>query len=269
MNDILILAGTGKTGRRVARRLRDAGHRVRTASRKDADVRLDLDDPSTWPDALDGVAAAYLVEPALQTTEEGRNRVPRFVEAATAAGVRRTVLLSAPGVDETHPLWPAEQAVARTPEWTIVRPNWFAQNFSEAFWRHGIVAGTLELPTGDGKTAFVDAEDIADVVTAALTQDGHDGETYLLTGPRAIAFGEAAALIGEATGHTIRHVDVDPEEFTRAQIAGGVPAGAAEYFTGIYTAIRNGEAAEVADGVERALGRPPRTFEDYVKAAWG
>jgi uncharacterized protein YbjT (DUF2867 family) len=172
VNNFLILGGTGKTGRRIAQRLRSAGHAVRTASRTGGDTLLDLDRPSTWPPALDGITAAYLLEPEMQGTEEGRLRLPRLVSAAVAAGVRRLALLSAPGVEgnETHPLFRAEQAVRTSGlEWTIVRPTWFAQNFSEAFWLPGILDGSLVLPTGDGATAFVDAEDIADVATAALT----------------------------------------------------------------------------------------------------
>jgi uncharacterized protein YbjT (DUF2867 family) len=206
----------------------------------------------------------------MQATEEGKGRIPRFVAAAVAAGVQRLVLLSAPGVEgnEAHPLWRVEEATKSSGlMWTIVRPTWFAQNFSEAFWLPGILAGSLALPTGDGATVFVDAEDIADVAAAALTRDGHNGETYVLTGPRAISFGEAVDLIGEATGRTIRHVDISPEAFTQAQIADGVPADVARQLTGLYTAIRDGEAPSVFDGVQRALGRQPRAFEDYVSAA--
>lgn len=270
MNDILILGGTGKTGSRVARRLRDAGHGVRIASRTRGDVRFDLGEPSTWAAALDGIEAAYLLEPQSQGTEEGQRRIPRLVEAAAAAGVRRVVLMTAPGAEgnDTHPLWQAEEAVKNSGlEWTIVRPTWFAQNFSEDFWLPGILDGSLVLPVGDGATAFVDAEDIADVIAAALTDEGHNGQAYLLTGPRAISFGEAVDLISKATGRTIRHVDISPEEFTQVQIADGVPAHVAKLLAHIYTGIRDGSAADVSDGTRRALGRQPRSFEDYVTAA--
>lgn len=270
MNEILILGGTGKTGRRIARRLRDAGQAVRTASRTGGDVLADLARPETWPPALDGVSAAYLLEPEVQASEEGQRRIPRFADAAAAAGVRRLVLLSAPGVEDNqgHPLWRAEQAVMSSGlEWTIVRPNWFAQNFSEDFWRPGILAGSLVLPVGDGATAFVDADDIADVAATALTRDGHQGQAYVLTGPRAISFGEAAGLIGQATGRTIRHVDISPEAFIQAQVADGVPARVARQMTGLYASLRAGRAAAIHDGVQRALGRQPRPFQDYVAAA--
>ncbi|WP_308250188.1 NAD(P)H-binding protein [Sphaerisporangium fuscum] len=268
MKNILILGGTGKTGRRIVRRLEAAGRTVRTASRAGGDVRLDLDDPSTWAPALDGVAAAYILEPNRRSSADPRAGVPGFVTRAVAAGVGRLVLLSAHGVGEAgeaNPLWAAEQAVRGSGvDWTILRPDWFSQNFSESFWLPGILDGTLALPTGDGRTPFIDAEDIADVAVAALTEDRHSGRIYPLTGPRAISFGEAAELIGDAAGRTVRHLDIDPAVFVERSVAGGVPAGMARLLTGLLVAIRDGGNSPVSDGVEQALGRPPRRFEDYV-----
>lgn len=264
----LILGGNGKTGRRIVRRLRAAGHPVRAVARTTGDLPFDLGDPTTWAPALDGVTAAYLMEPDLRGSAGHGARIPRFVAAAVASGVRRLVLLSAYGVGEagdSHPLKPAEQAVrASGIDWTILRPDWFAQNFSESFWLRGVLSGELVLPAGDGGTPFVDAEDIAEVAVAALTEDGHSGRTYQLTGPRAISFGEAADLIGEAVGRTIRHVDVEPEVFVERQVANGVPADVARLLTGLFVAIRDGRGSPVSDGVELALGRAPRPFEDYV-----
>jgi uncharacterized protein YbjT (DUF2867 family) len=268
MKNILILGGTGKTGRRIARRLQAAGQPVRTASRTSGDIPFDLDNPTTWAPALDGVTAVYVMEPNLQTSIDRQARIPRFVAEAVAAGVRRLVLLSAHGVgeaDDSHPLKTAEQAVRGSGvDWTILRPDWFSQNFSESFWLPGVLNGTLSLPTGDGRTPFVDAEDIAEVAAAALTEDRHSSQIYQLTGPRAISFGEAADLIGKATGRTIRHLDVDPEVFIERQASHGVPPDVARLLTGLLVAIRDGRGAALSDGVERALGRSPRPFEDYV-----
>ncbi|MFF3911934.1 NAD(P)H-binding protein [Streptomyces sp. NPDC001852] len=266
MKTILVLGGTGKTGSRVARRLGAAGLPVRTASRTGGDCRLDLDDPASWAPALAGVTAAYLVEPSLAGSTDHQARIPRLVAEAVAAGVRRLVLLSAPRAGEDgHPLYAAEQAVRGCgADWTVLRPQWFAQNFSEGPWRHGILGGTLALPTGDGRTPFVDAEDIAEVAVAALTEERHSGCVYDLTGPRAVGFGEAADLIAEATGRTIRHVDVEPEVFIERQVAAGASPDVARLLTELLVALRNGSGAALSDGVERALGRPPRTFETFV-----
>jgi len=263
----LILGGTGKTGRRVAHRLETQGRSVRRAARSGGDVTFDLDDPATWQAALDGVSAAYLVKPDLEPSPQ----IPDFAAQAVKAGVTRLVLLSAPGGDqEAHPLHGAEQAVRGSgAEWTIVRPTWFAQNFSEAFWRPGIQAGTLALPAGDGRAPFVDAEDIAEVAAAALTGDGHAGRVYELTGPRAIGFAEAVELIGRAAGRTIRYVDADPDEFTAQQISFGVPARRAEAMTRLFTGMRDERSAALTDGVRQALGKDPRSFEDFVaRADW-
>ncbi|MFI6600190.1 NAD(P)H-binding protein [Nonomuraea sp. NPDC050536] len=268
MKDILILGGTGKTGRRIVQRLHSAGLPVRTASRSSG---FDLGDPDTWASAFDGVTAAYLVEPDLRAGVDRQARFPRLVTEAVGAGVRRLVLLSAHDVGKAgddHPLKAAEQAVRDSgAAWTILRPTWFSQNFSEAFFLPGILHGTLALPTGDGRTPFVDAEDIAAVAASALTEERHDGQEYQLTGPRAISFGEAADLIGRATGRTIRHLDVDPDSYVERRVAEGVPRDVALLLTDLLVSVRDGGSAALSDGVERALSRPPRPFEEYVAEA--
>ena len=255
MSNILILGGTGKTGRRVARRLDGA----RIAARASG---FDLGDPSTW--ALDGVTAVYLVEPDLRAEP----RLPRLVTEAVAAGARRLVLLSAPRAgEEGHPLHAAERAVRGSGVgWTILHPNWFAQNFSEGPWARGIRDGVLTLPAGAGRAPFVDAEDIAEVAASALTDDRHHGQVYELTGPRAVSFGEAVGVIARAAGRKIEYADVEPEAFIERQIAYGVPDNVARLLTGLLADLRDGRGADVADGVERALGRPPRSFEDFAAA---
>lgn len=269
MTNILVLGGTGKTGRRITRHLENAGHPVRPVARTGGAIDFDLGDPATWAAALDGVSAAYLMEPALQFSEQGRARIPRFIEAAVASGVRRLVLLTAPAADRPeHPLYAAECAARESGlEWTILRPNWFAQNFSESFWLPGILNGALEIPAGNGRTPFVDADDIAEVAAHALTDGRHSGNTYELTGPRAISFGEAAHLIGTAIGRTVRHIDIDPELFVERQIGFGVAPEAARLLTSILGDLpRGGPGTAPTGDVQRALHRPARTFEDYVAA---
>jgi uncharacterized protein YbjT (DUF2867 family) len=264
MTKILVLGGTGTVGRRVARILRENGRDVRTAARSSG---FDLDDRSTWAAALDGVTSAYVLKPDLRAGDE---RLPAFVSEAVAAGVGRLVMLSAPGTDlyESHPLRSSEQAVRGSGvEWTVLRPGWFAQNFSESFWRPAVMEGTLALPTGDGGAPFIDADDIADVAVAALTDGRHNGQIYELTGPRVVSFGEAAELIGKASGRSVRYVDIDPGEFVERQVEAGVPREAAEYMTRLYVGLRDIESVELTDGVQRALGRPPRSFEEFVTKA--
>ncbi|MEY9935032.1 uncharacterized protein YbjT (DUF2867 family) [Catenulispora sp. GP43] len=269
MENFLILGGTGKTGRRIASRLTAAGHQVRTASRTGGDVRLDLDDPATHTPALAGITAAYLIEPGSVSGDNNPPRMAALVDAAVAAGVRRLVLLSAPGADsEHHPLHATEQAVRGSGlEWTVVRPGWFSQNFSEDFWLPAVRSGTLALPAGEGKIPFIDAEDIADVAAAALTEDRHAGQVYELTGPRALGFGEAAELIAAASGRPLQYLAVTPEAFVEQQLAHGVPRTTAERMAGLVARGADGSVEGLSDGVEKALGRSPRRFEDFVVAA--
>jgi uncharacterized protein YbjT (DUF2867 family) len=262
MHKFLVLGGTGTTGRRIADRLRTAGHEVRTASRTGSDVRLDLDDPSTWAPALDGITAAYLMEPTVRPGD----RLARFADVALASGVRRLVLLSAARAsDPNHPLHAVEQTVRGSDaEWTILHPNWFAQNFTEGPWKNAVRSGTLALPAGDGRTPFIDAADIADVATAALTTADHNGRTYELTGPEAITFAEAANQLTEA-GLPVEYVALSPSEYTEQQVSQGVPRSGAELLTGILTSIANGYGGEPTADVEQALGRPARTFKEFVR----
>jgi uncharacterized protein YbjT (DUF2867 family) len=261
MTKYLVLGGTGTTGRRIADRLRSAGHDVRTASRTGSDVRLDLDDPSTWAPALDGITAAYLMEPTVRPGD----RLARFTELALASGVRRLVLLSASRAsDPDHPLHAVEQTVRGCDaEWTILHPNWFAQNFTEGPWKNAVRSGTLALPAGDGRTPFIDADDIADVAVAALTTADHNGRTYDLTGPEAITFTEAADQLTEA-GLRVEYVALSPAEYTEQQVAQGIPRPGAELLADVLTSIANGHGGEPTADVEQALGRPARTFKAFA-----
>jgi uncharacterized protein YbjT (DUF2867 family) len=262
MHTFLVLGGTGTTGRRIADRLRSAGHQVRTASRTGSDRRLDLDDPSTWAPALDSITAAYLMEPTVRPGD----RLARFADVALASGVRRLVLLSAARAsDPNHPLHAVEQTVRGSDaEWTILHPSWFAQNFTEGPWKNAVRSGTLALPAGDGRTPFVDAGDIADVATAALTTADHNGRTYELTGPEAITFTEATNQLTEA-GLPVEYVALSPTEYTEQQVARGVPRSGAELLTSILTSIANGYGGEPTADVEQALGRPARSFKEFAR----
>jgi uncharacterized protein YbjT (DUF2867 family) len=147
---------------------------------------------------------------------------------------------------------------------TIVRSTWFAQNFSEDFWRDLVVRGEVALPAGDVPEPFVDADDIADVAVAALTDDRHIGELYELTGPRLLTFADAVDEIARATGREIRYVPISIEDFAVAAAAEGVPSEMVDLLTYVFSEVLDGRNAHLADGVQRALGREPRDFSDYA-----
>ncbi|MER6000743.1 NAD(P)H-binding protein [Nonomuraea angiospora] len=270
---VLVLGARGKTGRRVVARLDRLGHPFRAASRSGG-TRFDFADRDTWGPALDGAGAVYLV-PMSEAVPAAT--VEEFLAAVARAGVRRVVLLSARGVGGTADPYqePVELALRATGlEWTILRAAWFAQNFGEDLFLEPILSGELALPAGEGREAFVDAEDIADVATAALVQDGHAGQIYELSGPEPVSFRTAVEMISEATGRPVRYTALETSRFTAALTAQGVPAEAADLAAELLGRIRDGAGERVGDGVRRALGRDPRSFADYVKTAaaagtWG
>ncbi|MFE7126191.1 NAD(P)H-binding protein [Streptomyces sp. NPDC057617] len=267
---ILVIGGTGKTGRRVVARLREQGVPVRAVSRA-GDVRFDWEDRATWKAALDGVSGAYIVP--LDTTP---SRTPDLVAQAVACGVGRLVLLSARGADipgyfgptfDGGPHIEGEEAVrASGMPWTVLRPGWFAQNFSEGAFRDEVAAGELGLYAGDGAASFVDAEDVAAVAVAALTGPGHEGRVYELSGPRALTVDEALAEIGRATGHRARYLPLDAAAYRARLISRGVSEAEAAVWADALKPIRTSWEAPVLDGVARALGRPPRDFAEFARA---
>lgn len=259
----LVVGGTGKTGRRVAETLAARGLAVRAVSRR-SDTPFDWHDTATWAPALRGVSAAYLTYAPDLADPAAAPAVRAFTETAVRAGVRRLVLLSGRGEPECHP---SEDAVKDSgAEWTVVRCAWFMQNFDEDFLLDPVLAGELVLPAADVPEPFIDTRDIADVVVAALTEDGHSGATYELSGPRLLTFGAAAAEISKATGRDVRYVSVTPEQF-RDAAAGNLPADVVDIFAELFTRILDGRNAHLSDGVQQALGRAPRDFTDFVREA--
>jgi uncharacterized protein YbjT (DUF2867 family) len=261
-NLTLVLGANGTTGCRVVDRLTARGVPVRRGSRSGRPP-FDWNDEPTWSPVLDGVTATYLVYSPDLVAPGAVDTVRRFAGAAVASGVRRLVLLSGRGEQEAEA---AERAVRDAgAESTIVRCAFFAQNFSEKGFEDLIRGGTVALPAPDVGEPFVDADDIADVVVAALTEDGHAGQLYELTGPRLLTFAEAVAEIAKANGRHIDYLRVSGEEFVAGLVAQGVPAEEATVFGEIFGTVLDGRNARLTDGVRRALGRDARDFADYAR----
>lgn len=258
----LVTAATGKTGRRVAERLERLGVRVRAGSRSTTPP-FDWDDPTTWGPALDGVDAAYLCYVPDLAVPGATETVTAFVDEAVRRGVGRLVLLSGRGEPEAQR---AELAVQRPGlRWTVVRCGWFAQNFSEGFFLDAVLAGELALPVGDVREPWVDLDDVADVVVAALTEDGHAGRTYDVTGPRLLTFAETVAEVERAAGRPVAFRRCSLEEL-QADLR---PYGddLVELLTYLVTEVLDGRNAHTGDGVRQALGREPRDVADYARSA--
>ena len=260
----LVIGGTGKTGRRVAERLLARGRPVRIGSRS-AQPPFDWDDEATWAPVLRDVHAVYITYYPDLTFPGAAERIRAFADLAVKGGARRLVLLSGRG--EQGAVLSEKGVREADADWTILRSTWFSQDFSEHFLLEPVLSGVIALPAGDVAEPFVDLEDIADVAVAALTEDGHAGQTYELTGPRLLTFAEAADEIGAATGRDVRYVPVSPEEYARLAVEHGVPPEEVEGLAALFSEVLDGRNAHLADGVQRALGREPRDFRDYVRTA--
>jgi uncharacterized protein YbjT (DUF2867 family) len=264
----LVLGGTGKTGRRVAARLAGRGLPTRVGSRS-GEPPFDWEDEATWAPALQHVGSVYISYYPDLAIPGAVEAVGSLADLAVEAGVRRLVLLSGRGEEEAQRAERVVQEVSEkgSAEWTVVRCSWFSQNFSENYLLEPILSGKVVLPAGDVPEPFVDAEDIADVAVAALTEDGHAGELYELTGPRLLTFEEAVGEISRAAGREIRYVPVSVQEYSSMLSEHDVPAEFVGLLTYLFSEVLDGRNAYLTDGVRRALGREPRDFADYARDA--
>ena len=261
---ILVLGGTGKTGRRVAERLQARGIPMRIGSRS-AEPPFEWEDRSTWAPALDGMSKVYLSYYPDLAAPGAVEVVGSFADLAVKRGVPRLVLLAGRGEEDAEH---AEQAVLDSgADLTILRSTWFMQNFSEDYTVDGVLSGEIALPAGDTPEPFVDADDIADVAVAALTDDKHIGELYELTGPRLLTLTDVATDLSVATGRDIRYVPVSIEDYAVAAAEQGVPQDVIDMLTYLFGEVMDGRNSHTMDGVQRVLGREPRDFRDFARDA--
>ncbi|MBV1914767.1 MAG: NAD(P)H-binding protein [Pseudomonadales bacterium] len=258
----LVLGGTGKTGRRIAERLVSQGVPTRIACRS-ATPAFDWADESNWNSVLKGVTTVYLSYAPDLAIPGAADSIQAFVEKAVKQSVRRIVLLSGRGEEEAQR---SERIVQKSGiEWTVVRSSWFSQNFSEGEFIDMVLAGAVTLPAGDVPEPFVDADDIADVAFAALTEDGHAGQIYELTGPRMLTFEQAIAEIAQATEREIQYIQIPREAFAQGLAEAGAPDDAIWLLDYLFSTVLDGRNSYLCYGVQRALGRQPRDFAEYAR----
>jgi uncharacterized protein YbjT (DUF2867 family) len=260
---ILVIGSTGKTGRRIVQQLNEQGIFVREASRR-SQPAFDWTVPATWPAALKGVKAAYISYHPDLAAPGAPAAIQELTELAAQAGVKRLVLLSGRG---EHNAQRCEAIVRQAGlEYTLIRASWFAQNFSEGALLDPLMDGAVAMPVDGVREPFVDADDIADVAVAALTEDQHVGELYEVTGPRLMTFAEAVGKIANAAGREITYQPVSLEQF-HAALAQEAGPEMADLLTDLCREVFDGRNESLTDGVQRALGRPPRDFSDFVRSA--
>ncbi|MEO3859135.1 NAD(P)H-binding protein [Acrocarpospora sp. B8E8] len=265
MRNLTVIGGNGKTGRRVIQRLTARAIPVRSVSRT-SPVPFDWATPATWAPAVRGSDALYITYHPDLAFPGAAEAIRGVADAAVAEGVRRLVLLSGRGEEEAVV---SEQGVIESgAEWTVVRGSWFNQNFSEGALAEPVQAGVIALPAGDQVEPFLDAEDIADVVVKVLTEDGHHGRAYDLTGPRPLSIADVAAEISQAAGREVRYIPVSPEEYSATLIGYGMPKEEAVLLTALFTKILDGRNARPTTTVQDLLGRPARDFTTFAREAF-
>lgn len=259
---IVIIGGNGKTGARVNARLHALGYSTRPVSRSTS-PSFDWDNPETWRAALKGTRAAYVTYQPDLAVPKAESAISAFVQMAIENGLEHVVLLSGRG----------EQGAQRAEEvlkasgisWNIVRASWFFQNFSESFMLEGILAGELVLPAGATIEPFIDADDIADVVVATLTEPGHREKVYEVTGPRALTFAQCVEEISATLARPVKYRSIPVDQFMDALRQEGVPEDMQWLLHELFTVVFDGRNSEVMPGVQEALGRPARDFKTYVQ----
>ena len=260
---ILVLGATGKTGRRIVERLEAQGIPTRKGSRS-ALPSFDWNNEANWDECLNGVEAVYINYAPDLAIPGATDSIQAFVDRAKQHGVKRLVLLSGRGEEEAQA---CERIVQNSGiDSTIVRASWFNQNFSEGAFVEMVQAGQITLPAVDTPEPFVDVDDIADVAVAALTEPGHAGEIYEVTGPRLLTLADVAAEISAASGRDIAYVPVPHDAFVNEIAKSGAPGDVVWLLDYLFSTVLDGRNAYLTDGVQRALGRPPRDFYDYARA---
>jgi uncharacterized protein YbjT (DUF2867 family) len=226
----------------------------------------DFDDPASLRKALEGVDQAFLLTNSSERTEAQQIA---FVEAAQTQRVGHVVYLSQLAADPQSPVrflryhGAVEGALTdSTVGWTFVRPNLILQAYIP--FAPMIAQGLLQAPIGDAAVSVVDARDIAAVAAAALTEDGHLGKTYTVTGPAAVTHAEIAAELGDAAGRTARFESVPPEAFLAALTGAGMPEWQAEGTVEDYASYDRGEASAVSPDVAQVTGTSPRSLHDFA-----
>jgi uncharacterized protein YbjT (DUF2867 family) len=276
-NPILVTGATGNTGRPLVEALVRLGAPVRAMVRDRASQAklpdgaqvavADFDDPASLAAALDGAGRAYLVTPS---SEQAEVQQKRFADLAAAAGVRHLVVLSQLAAAEDSPVrfLRYHAAVERHVRdlgigYTFLRPNLFFQGLL-ALAKPIAAEGRFFAPIGDTPVSAVDVRDIADVAAAALTQAGHEGATYTLTGPAAVTHAEMATALGAALGREITFIDVPPEAFA-GSLHGMLPPWQVAGLLEDYAHYRRGEAAMVSTAVAEVAGRPAMDFAQFAR----
>lgn len=261
--NILVIGGTGKTGRRVVESLNNQNHHLRVGSRSSYPP-FDWDDPSTYAGALHGMDRAYIVYYPDLAVPGAKEAITTLTEVALKEGLEKVVLLSGKGETEAEA---CEEIVANSGlNYTLVRASWFNQNFSESFFLEPILAGHVALPMSEIQIPFVDVNDIADVVVKVLLDDSYNNQTITVTGPRKLTLKDAVETIAKKTRRDIQFQAISIEEYEEGMKAAGLPEDYVWLFSYLFREVLGKpENQVVSNDIEKILGRKAKDFTEFVK----
>ncbi|MEO1418656.1 MAG: NmrA family NAD(P)-binding protein [Bacteroidota bacterium] len=265
VENILVIGGNGKTGRRVAKNLTDLGHNVRVVGRKTSPA-FDWENSRTYEAALKDMDRAYVVYYPDLAVPGSKDAITTLTEKAMKEGLDKMVLLSGKGETEAEA---CEEIVANSGlNYTLVRASWFNQNFSEGAFLEFVLNGVVALPVPDAEIPFTDANDIADVVTQVLMDDSYNGQTITVTGPKKHTFREVVGMMADEIGHPIQYVPISIEEFKEGMRKSGLPESYIWLFGYLFQEVLgNPDNQDISHDVEKVLGRPAIDFETYARTA--
>jgi uncharacterized protein YbjT (DUF2867 family) len=268
----LVTGSTGKVGAAVVEALATAGQYVRAASRSPENVaakdgvevvRFDYGNPATFAEALKDVDRIFLMEPQPAVGPADEVMLP-LLEAALQRECKVVLLSSASVSLQQEPLSLVEEAAQKAARWVIVRANWFMDNF-HTWWAEPIkYNGILPLPAGDALTPFIDARDVGAAAAAALMREDVNGKIFQLTGPEALRYDDAAAVLGQAIQREVRYVPMEDEEFAKTLSQAGLPEEYVAYILSLFRVTRTGRLSQPTDDLERLTGKTPRSLREYA-----
>ena len=261
--NILVIGGTGKTGNRVAQQLTAQGHNVRIVGRKTNPV-FDWERPETYANALQNMDRAYIVYYPDLAVPGAKDAISKLTSEALKAGLDKVVLLSGKGETEAEA---CEQIVANSGlNYTLVRASWFNQNFSEGAFLNFVLNGVVALPMPDAEIPFVDADDIAEVVSKVLLDDSYNGKIITVTGPEKKTFKELVVIMANEMDREIQYVPITIDEFKDGMRNAGLPDSYVWLFGYLFKEVLgNPDNQEVTNDVEQVLGRKATSFETYAQ----
>jgi uncharacterized protein YbjT (DUF2867 family) len=277
---ILVTGATGNLGRAVVQALRERGFQVKAGSTKPektttlpgvAAVKVVYEEPDTVVAALEGVDGLFLMAPPLDP--EAPEKLRPIIDQVRLRGIGHVIFNSVLGADQNEemPLRIIERdLLASGVNCTILRPNFFMENFSSGFIGPMISQGGIFLAAGDGKTSFISTADIAAVATLAFQQERYS-MTYSLTGPSALDHAEVAKMISEVSGKSVTYHALTEEAMLQGARASGMPESAVQYLAALYRPVRRGLMSTVTADVQQTTGKAPISFAEFARrnaASW-